>query len=157
MDRCILESLRNEMWRSLLVSYLFLCSFLFTLVQLGLQRFVNFYRMRSLLSDIRHRSVYTSFKSPPPSLSLPPPLPSGSLSHGEDVAVYVFDIDQPSLPTPFCSVLVSSSDFMALSTAFHSTNSSDNSLHSHSVLPICLFMKVSPSPDIILCGLTSTK
>ena len=33
-------------------------------------------------------------------------VPAGSPSCGEDVAVYVFDINQPSLPTPFYSVLV---------------------------------------------------
>ena len=76
---------------------------------------------------------------------------------------YVFDIYQPSLPTPFCSVLVSVSVFMALSTVFYSINSPDNSPLPHSVLPllflpywsfqlIFLFMKVSLSPDIILCG-----
>ena len=58
----------------------------------------------------------------------------GSTSRGGDVAVYVFDINQPSLPTPFCSVLVSVSVFMALSTVFHSINSPDNSPLSHSVL-----------------------
>ena len=35
---------------------------------------------------------------------------------------------QPSLPTPFYSVLVSVSVFMALSTVFHSINSPDNKL-----------------------------
>ena len=40
--------------------------------------------------------------------------------------VYVFDINQPSMPTPFYSVLVSVSVFMALSTMFHSINSPDN-------------------------------
>ena len=40
---------------------------------------------------------------------------------------FMFDVNQPSLPTPFCSVLVSISVFMALSTVFHSINSSDNS------------------------------
>ena len=44
-----------------------------------------------------------------------------------DVAVYVFDINQPSLPTSFYSVIVSVSVFMALSTVFHSINSPDNS------------------------------
>ena len=39
--------------------------------------------------------------------------------------VYVFDIHHPSLPTPFSSVLVSISVFMALSTVFHSINSHD--------------------------------
>ena len=32
--------------------------------------------------------------------------PVGSPSRGGDVVAYVFDISQPSLPTPFCSVLV---------------------------------------------------
>ena len=59
----------------------------------------------------------------------------GSPSRGGDVAFYVFDINQPSLPTPFYSVLVSISVFMALSTAFHSINSPDSSPLSHSVLP----------------------
>ena len=63
-------------------------------------------------------------------------VPAGSPSRGGDVVVYVFDINQPSLPTPFCSVLVSISVFMALSTVFHSINSLDNSPLSHSVLPV---------------------
>ena len=68
-----------------------------------------------------------------------------------------------SLPTPFESVLVPVSVFMALSTVFHSINSPDNSPLSHSGLPVLflhywsfqllyLFKKVSLSPDIILCG-----
>ena len=75
----------------------------------------------------------------------------------------MFDINQSSLPTPFNSVLVSVFVFMALSTVFHSINSPDNSPFSDSVLPVLslvllvlstiyLFMKVSLSPDIILCG-----
>ena len=90
-------------------------------------------------------------------------VPTGSTSCGMEVAVYVFDINQLSLPTPFHSVLVSISVFMALSTVFHSENSPGNSPFSHSVLLVffsallvlstmCLFMKVSFSPDIILCG-----
>ena len=59
-------------------------------------------------------------------------VPAGSPSRGGDVAVYVFDINQPSLPTPFYSVLVSFSK--ALSTVFHSINSPDNPPFSHSVL-----------------------
>ena len=55
---------------------------------------------------------------------------------GGDVAVYVFDVNQLSLPTPFYSVLVSVSAFMALSTVFHSINSPDNSRLSHSVLQV---------------------
>ena len=61
---------------------------------------------------------------------------AGSPSRCGDVAVDVFDIIQPSLPTPFYSVLVSVSVFMALSAVFHSINSSDNSPFSHSVLPV---------------------
>ena len=90
-------------------------------------------------------------------------VPTGSPSRGGDVAVYVFYINQPSLPTPFHSVRVTVSVFMALSTVFQSINSPDNSPLSHSVLPVLflsywsfwniyLFMKVSFSPDIILCG-----
>ena len=62
-------------------------------------------------------------------------VPAGSPSRGGDV-VYVTDINQPSLPTPFYSVLVSVSVFMALSTLFHSINFPDNSSLSHSVLPV---------------------
>ena len=81
-------------------------------------------------------------------------VPAGSPSRGGDVTIYVCDINQPSLPTPFYSVLVSVSVCMALSTVFHSINSPDNSPFSHSVLPvlspstICLFMKISFSPDV---------
>ena len=59
-----------------------------------------------------------------------------SPSRGGDVAVYVFDINHLSLATPFYSVLVSVSVFMALSTVFHSINFSDNFLLSHFVLPV---------------------
>ena len=57
---------------------------------------------------------------------------------GGDVAVYVFDINQPSLPHSFFfySVLVSISVFMALSAVFNSVNYPNNSLLSHSVLPV---------------------
>ena len=51
---------------------------------------------------------------------------------------FMFDINQPSLPTPFYSILVSISVFMALSRVFHSRNSSDNSLFSHFVLPVLI-------------------
>ena len=63
-------------------------------------------------------------------------VPAGSPSRGGDVAVYVFDINQSSLPTPFYSVLVSISVFVALPTVFHSISSPDNSPFSHSVLPV---------------------
>ena len=68
-------------------------------------------------------------------------VPAGSLSRGGDVALYVFDINQPSLPTPIFfyfldSVPVSISVFMALSTVFLSINAPNNSPLSHSVLPV---------------------
>ena len=63
-------------------------------------------------------------------------VPTGSPSRGGDVAVYVFDINELSLPTPFHSVLVSVSVFMALSTKLHSVNSPDNSSLSYSDLPV---------------------
>ena len=80
-----------------------------------------------------------------------------------DVAVYVFDINQSSLPTPFYSVLVAVSVFTALSTVFHFIDYFNNFQLSHSVLPVLfsallvlstiyLFTKVPLSPDIILCG-----
>ena len=64
----------------------------------------------------------------------PPSVPAGSPSRGGDAAVYVFDLNQPSLPTPFCSVIMSVSVFMALSTIFNFKNSPDNFLLSRSVL-----------------------
>ena len=89
-------------------------------------------------------------------------VPAGSPSNGRDVAVYVFDINKPSLLTPFHSVLVSMFVFITLSTVFHLVNSPDNPPLSHSVLPVLflpygpsttyLFMKVSFSPDVIHCG-----
>ena len=44
----------------------------------------------------------------------------GSPSRGEVVAVYVFDLNQLSLPTSFYSALVSVAVFMVVSTVFHS-------------------------------------
>ena len=107
-------------------------------------------------------SLLNTFKFSP----LPSPfvfVPAGSPSRGGDVTVDVTDVNQPSLPTPFYSVLVPVFVFMALSTLFHSINSPDNSSLfslSSSVLnsallvlsTIILFMKVSLSPDVILCG-----
>ena len=58
-------------------------------------------------------------------------VPAGSPSRGGDVAVYVLDINQSSLPTSFHSVLGSISAFMALSTVFHSINPPENYLLSH--------------------------
>ena len=85
-------------------------------------------------------------------------VPAGSPSRGGDVMVYVTDINQPSLPTPFYSVLVSVSVFMALSTLFHSINSPDNSLLSHSVLLVLilpywsfqLYISLQKSPSALM-------
>ena len=52
---------------------------------------------------------------------------AGSPSRGGNVTVFVKNINHLSLPTPFYSVLVSISVFVALSTVFHSINSPDNS------------------------------
>ena len=73
----------------------------------------------------------------------PHDVPASSPLRGGDAAAYVLDINQPNLPTLFYSVLVSISVFMALSTVFHSINSPDKSLHSHSVLPV-LFLPYWP-------------
>ena len=63
-------------------------------------------------------------------------VPPDSLSCDRDVAVYVFDINKPSLPSPFHPVLVSTLVFKALSTVFPTINSPDNTPLSHSVLPV---------------------
>ena len=63
-------------------------------------------------------------------------VPAGSPSRGGDVTVYVFDRNQPSLPAPFYSFLVSVSVFMALSTVFHSLDFPNSSSLSYSVLPV---------------------
>ena len=52
------------------------------------------------------------------------------------LCLYVFDINQLSLPAAFYSFLVSVSVFMAPSTVFHFINSPDHSPLSHSVLPV---------------------
>ena len=65
-------------------------------------------------------------------------VPTGPPLRYGDVEAYVFDVNQPSLPTPFYSVLVSISVFTAISTVFHSTNPPDNSPLSHSLLPVLL-------------------
>ena len=62
-------------------------------------------------------------------------VPAGSLSPGGTLW-FVFNKNQPSLPTSFYSVLVSISVFMTLSPVFHSINSPDNSPLSHSVLSV---------------------
>ena len=90
--------------------------------------------------------------------------PAASPSRGGDVAEYVFDINQPSLPTPFYCIPVTLSVVMALSFVFHSISSPNNSPRSLSLCSsglifallvlstIYVSTKVSFSPDIILCG-----
>ena len=63
---------------------------------------------------------------------------AGSPSPGGDVVVYIKDINQPSLPTPFYSDLESTSVFMALSTVFRLINSPGSSPLSHSVLLVLI-------------------
>ena len=75
--------------------------------------------------------------------ALVPCVPIGSPSRGGYVTVYVYDMNQPSLPTPFNSVLVSVSVFVALSTVFLSINSPDNSPLFQSVL-LVLFLPYWP-------------
>ena len=77
-------------------------------------------------------------------------VPAGSPPRGGDVAGYVFKISQPSLPTPFYSVLVSVSVFMALSIVFRSINSIDDSPLSHPVLPVSFQPKWSSQLHISL-------
>ena len=80
-------------------------------------------------------------------------VPTVSPSRGGNVAVCVFDINRPSLPTLFnYSVLVSVSVFMALSLVFHSINSPDNSPFSHPVLPVLLLCFIGPFNYISLYG-----
>ena len=72
---------------------------------------------------------------------------SGSLLWGYFVSkteISVFSISQPSLRTPFYSVLVSVSVSMALSTVFHAVNPSDISLLSHSVLQVLSLCLTGP-------------
>ena len=71
---------------------------------------------------------------------------------------FMFDKNQPSLPTPFYSVLESVSILMALSTVFHSINSPDNSPFSDSVLPVLpllyrsfqLYISSWKSPSVLI-------
>ena len=78
--------------------------------------------------------------------------------HVVGVLRFMSDMNQPSLPTPLYSVLVSISAFMALSTVFHSINSPDISPFSHSVLPVLslrdwsfqLYVSLSKSPSALL-------
>ena len=82
----------------------------------------------------------------------------GLPSRGGDVTVYVKDINLPSLPTTFYSVLVSIFVFMALSTVFHYIHSPDNSPFTHSVLAVFplpywsfqLYISLRKSPSALI-------
>ena len=67
-----------------------------------------------------------------------------------DFSSRVLDINQPSLPTPLYSVLVSVSVFMALTTIFPSINPLENSRPSHSVLRVSFLLDWSFQPFIFL-------
>ena len=73
---------------------------------------------------------------------------AGSPACSGVVAVYHFDRNQPSLPAPFYSVLVSISVFLVLSIVFHSINSLDSSPLSRSVL-LVLFQPYRSFPIYI--------
>ena len=87
-------------------------------------------------------------------------VPAGSPSRGGIVAVYDFDLNEPSLPTPLYSVLASISVYGPFNcVSFHrfSRQLSAFSLCSFGVISVSLvisaiyfFMKVSISPDVIL-------
>ena len=67
--------------------------------------------------------------------------PRAHLHVGGDVAVDVFDVNQPSLPTPFFILfLCLVSSLVALSSVFQYRNYLDNSLFSHSVLPVLFLL-----------------
>ena len=86
------------------------------------------------------------------------PACSRSPSRGGDAAVYVLDLNQPTLPTSFLLLLFLCLFFSLwpFQLFFHSINPPDNSLLSHSVLSV-VFVPVNyislheslPSPDII--------
>ena len=106
------------------------------------------------ISASRERYFWSLFMHVCMCVSVCVSVPAGSPSLDWDVTLYVLDVDQPSM-----SVCV----FVALSTVFHFMNSPHNSSLSHSALLVlflpywpfwtmCVFMKVSLSPDIILCG-----
>ena len=90
-------------------------------------------------------------------------VPVGSPSRGGDVKVYVYDINQLSLPTPFlfcsCVCFRLYGPFNCISFHKVSRQLSIFSLCSFKLISaslalstICLFMKISFSPDIIPSG-----
>ena len=93
-----------------------------------------------------------------------PTVPAGSPSRGGDITVYVPDKHQPSLPPPFflfcsCVCFCLYSPFSCISFHKFSRQLSAFSLCSCGLISavldfstLYLFMKVSLSPDVILCG-----
>ena len=73
-------------------------------------------------------------------------------AHLHMVGMLWFDINQPSLPTPFYTVLVSVSVFKALSTLFYLINSLDHSLlsdcSSSLILGLLLFLTIPGYPSL---------
>ena len=68
---------------------------------------------------------------------------AGLPSCGGVVVVYVFDINHPSLPTPFYFVLVSVSGSVALSTVFHRAFSLSSSDHNSALLVLSTIGPIS--------------
>ena len=95
-------------------------------------------------TTVRDRGLQRSHSVEQASWDTDSVVPTDSLSCGGDVAVCVSGINQPSWPTPFYSVLVSISVFMALSTVFHSIKSPNISPLSHCVLPVLFFFLIGP-------------
>ena len=95
--------------------------------------------------------------------------PAGSPSHGGDVTVYVYDINQPTLLTPFfifcsCVYFCLYGPFNCISIHTFSLQLSVLSLCSSGFISvllvistICIFMNVSFSPDIIHNGWLGSK
>ena len=119
---------------------------------------------KGLIPLLTHRRLATSI---PTAVSVFLGSPQTHL-HVVGMLCFMSDINEPSLPTPFYSVLVSVSVYMALSTVFHSINSSDNSpffalcscgLSSALLIlsTMYIFMKVFFSPDIIPIGWLGSK
>ena len=75
---------------------------------------------------------------------------TASPSSGGDVEVYVFDKNQPSLPTPFYSVPVSVFVVMARSIVFHCINAPENSPLSLTVFPVLFLLYWSFELEIFL-------
>ena len=130
---CVLD-LFSEHWQSTLFPFFFFypnTAFMSSVTKLdGTALAAAVALPRKSYTSLRNKVHYAAFQNTHTWTSIP----TGSPPHGGDVTVYVPDINQPSLPTPFYSVLMSVSVFMALSTVLHSINSPSNSLLSCSVL-----------------------